>query len=56
MLEPGCGAGIFLGLAPPRRQLVGVELDPTTAQIARALYPDADIRTESFAHTRLPDA
>jgi len=55
VLEPGCGAGIFLGLAPPRAELVGVELDPTTAQIARALYPDADIRTESFAATRLPD-
>ena len=32
-----------------------MELDPTTAQIARALYPDADIRAESFAATRLPD-
>ena len=41
---------------PARAELVGVELDPTTAQIARALYPDADIRAESFAHTRLPDA
>jgi N12 class adenine-specific DNA methylase/SAM-dependent methyltransferase len=56
VLEPGCGAGIFLALAPAEAQLVGVELDPTTAQIARALYPDADIRAESFAHTRLPDA
>ncbi len=55
VLEPGCGAGIFLGLAPAGAELVGVELDPTTAQIARALYPDADIRTESFAATRLPD-
>ena len=55
VLEPGCGAGIFLALAPAEAQLVGVELDPTTAQIARALYPDADIRAESFAHTRLPD-
>ncbi|MGP0035800.1 MAG: methyltransferase domain-containing protein [Solirubrobacteraceae bacterium] len=56
VLEPGCGAGIFLGLAPAEAQLVGVELDPTTAAIARALYPDADIRVESFARTRLPDA
>jgi len=56
VLEPGCGAGIFLGLAPPGAELVGVELDPTTAQIASALYPGADIRAESFAQTRLPDA
>ncbi|MGO9899189.1 MAG: methyltransferase domain-containing protein [Solirubrobacteraceae bacterium] len=56
VLEPGCGAGIFLALAPAEAQLVGVELDPATAAIARALYPDADIRAESFAHTRLPDA
>jgi N12 class adenine-specific DNA methylase len=55
VLEPGCGAGIFLALAPAEAQLVGVELDPTTAGIARALHPDADIRAESFAHTRLPD-
>jgi SAM-dependent methyltransferase len=55
VLEPGCGPGIFLGLAPPGTELVGIELDPTTARIARTLYPDADIRTESFAATRLPD-
>jgi N12 class adenine-specific DNA methylase/SAM-dependent methyltransferase len=55
VLEPGCGAGIFLGLAPAGAELVGVELDSTTARVARALYPDADIRTESFAATRLPD-
>ena len=35
--------------------MVGVELDPTTAAIAAALYPHAQIRTESFADTRLPD-
>ena len=28
---------------------------PHHRAIARALYPDADIRAESFAHTRLPD-
>lgn len=29
-------------------------MDPTTARIARALYPQAEIRGESFAVTRLP--
>ena len=33
----------------------GVELDPVTAAIAAALYPDADIASESFADTRAPD-
>ncbi|MBW3648164.1 MAG: helicase, partial [Actinobacteria bacterium] len=54
VLEPGCGAGTFLGLAPAATELIGVELDPTTAAIAAALYPAADIRAESFADTRLP--
>ena len=57
VLEPGCGAGIFLGLAPPaRRSSSASSSTPPPRQIARALYPDADIRAESFAHTRLPDA
>ncbi|WP_281901540.1 AAA family ATPase [Phytohabitans aurantiacus] len=55
VLEPGCGSGNFLGFAPTGARLVGVELDPTTAQITQALYPDADIRAESFADTRLPE-
>lgn len=57
VLEPGCGAGVFLGLAPDSaRQLVGVELDPSTAAVAAALYPHADVRAESFADTRLPSS
>ena len=54
MLEPGCGAGMFLGLAPAGAELTGVELDPATARLARALYPHATVRSESFADTRLP--
>ncbi len=55
VLEPGCGAGTFLGLAPAAAtELVGVELDPTSAAIAAALYPHAQIRSESFSDTRLP--
>ncbi len=55
VLEPGCGAGVFLSFAPEGARLTGVELDPTTAAIAAALNPHADIRAESFAATRLPD-
>jgi len=53
--EPGCGAEVFLGLAPEHaRRLVGVELDPVTAAVAAALNPRAEIRAESFRDTRLP--
>lgn len=56
VLEPGVGAGTFVGMAPQGASMVGVELDPTTASITRGLYPQADIRTESFAETRLGNA
>jgi N12 class adenine-specific DNA methylase len=54
VLEPGSGSGTFIGFAPPGADMVGVELDSTTAAISRALYPHATIRNESFAKTRLP--
>ncbi|MFP5375303.1 MAG: methyltransferase domain-containing protein [Acidimicrobiia bacterium] len=38
VLEPGCGSGTFLGLAPGGCRLVGVEADPATAAVARHLY------------------
>ena len=52
VLEPGCGSGNFIGFAPRGAQITGVELEPVTAQIAAALYPDADIVNESFASFR----
>jgi N12 class adenine-specific DNA methylase len=54
VLEPGCGSGNFIGTAPPGAQVVGVEVELVTAGIAAALYPDAEIRAESFAVTRAP--
>ncbi len=54
VLEPGAGSGTFIGMAPVGARVTGIELDPTTAAIARGLYPDAAIITESFADTRLP--
>ncbi|WP_217706116.1 hypothetical protein [Verrucosispora sp. NA02020] len=54
VLEPGCGPGTFIGLAPDGARLTGVEVEPVTAGIAAALYPHATIRTESFADTRAP--
>ena len=55
VLEPGCGSGNFVGLAPESAQMIGVELDPTTAAVAGALYPDAQVLAESFAATRAPE-
>ena len=48
VLEPACGVGHFIGAMPEamlrRSTVTGVEIDPLTARIAKALYPDADIR------------
>jgi N12 class adenine-specific DNA methylase/SAM-dependent methyltransferase len=59
VLEPGCGTGNFIGLMPDAltsaTAVTGVEIDPTTARIAKALYPKTDIRTEGFEKTRLPE-
>ena len=52
VLEPGCGSGNFIAFAPDGASITGVELEPVTAQIAAALYPDAEIINESFADTR----
>jgi SAM-dependent methyltransferase len=55
VLEPGCGSGNFIAFAPDGAQVTGVELEPVTARIAAALYPEAQIRNESFAATRAPE-
>lgn len=51
VLEPGCGSGTFIGLAPQGVRMTGVELDPTTAKVAQHLYPSATIRNEGYQHT-----
>ncbi|MFD5600801.1 hypothetical protein ACFWHR_12195 [Leucobacter sp. NPDC058333] len=53
VLEPGCGTGNFIAQARPGQQVTGVELDPTTADVARLLHPAANIRNESFGDTFL---
>jgi len=56
VLEPGCGSGNFIGFAPDNARLVGVELDQTTAQIARHLYgAKATIHAEGFEDLRADD-
>ena len=59
ILEPACGIGHFIGLMPEdvlhRSTITGIEIDPLTARIARALYPDADIRAQPFEQSKLAD-
>ena len=54
-LEPGCGTGNFMRLAPEGMRFIGVELDSLSGRIARALHPGQDIRIENFRDTRLPE-
>ncbi|KAF0956854.1 helicase-related protein [Rhodococcus sp. T7] len=48
ILEPGCGAGYFVGTAPAGVNMVGVEIEPISAQIAHHLYPSQQIRNHGF--------
>src|SRR5262249_2413778 len=54
VLEPGCGIGNFLRLAPAGMRVIGVELDRVSGRIAQALYPAHVIRIEHFRDTHLP--
>ncbi|EPD27236.1 hypothetical protein HMPREF9237_00593 [Actinotignum schaalii FB123-CNA-2] len=56
VVEPGCGVGMFIGTAPETIRMVGVEIDPTPAAIAARLYPNAEIRNESYTDTDLDEA
>ncbi|MFB7739364.1 SNF2-related protein [Streptomyces sp. NPDC056112] len=59
VLEPGSGSGNFIGFAPVLMrdpvQMTGVEVEPTTAAIARHLYPDAEIITSGLEDVPLSD-
>ncbi len=59
ILEPACGIGHFVGIMPEdalrRSTVTAIEIDPLTARIAKALYPDADIRAQPFEQTKLAD-
>jgi len=59
VLEPACGLGHFLGLMPDgmrsRSTFTGIEIDSLTARLAKALYPDADLRHSAFEDAKLAD-
>lgn len=57
VLEPGCGSGNFIGFAPEGCDLVGIEADTTTAEIASHLYRGrATIHAQRFEHYTPADA
>lgn len=53
VLEPSCGPGVFLHTAPEGSRVTGVEMDPVSAKIAKALHGDrhevANASLERFA-------
>jgi len=57
VLEPGMGTGLFFAVLPvalrPACQLTGIEYDPVTARIARLVHPEAQVRCEDYARSRL---
>ncbi len=59
VLEPAAGIGHFIGLTPDHLRediaWTGVEIDPITGGIAKALYPGADIRVQGFETAAWPD-
>ncbi|MEM7125692.1 MAG: hypothetical protein AAF702_05165 [Chloroflexota bacterium] len=54
VLEPGCGVGNFMGMAPDGMDFVGIEMESLSGRIAQKLYPDHDIRIQNFKETKLP--
>src|ERR1051326_3061354 len=59
ILEPALGLGHFIGVMPEEMHshsiITGVEIDSITARLAKALYPDADVRHQPFEEARLAD-
>jgi N12 class adenine-specific DNA methylase/predicted RNA methylase len=59
ILEPGSGVGHFIGLLPDsllaKTKFTGIELDNTSAAIAKTLYPDENIRNIDFTQFSVPD-
>lgn len=58
VLEPGIGTGLFPALMPEGLRavshVIGIELDPVTARIARLLQPRARVVIGDFARADLP--
>lgn len=59
ILEPAMGVGNFFGAMPQElaenSQLYGVEIDRITGNIAKQLYPNANISVKGFEEFKAPD-
>ena len=60
LLEPSAGVGRFLGAMPQEmrsgvQSWTAVELDKITGNIAKFLYPNADVRVQGYETTLIPD-
>ena len=59
VLEPSCGVGNFMGLAPDSMRdckFFGVELDSVSGRIAQQLYQKNNIAVQGFEKMNLPDS
>ena len=60
LLEPSAGVGRFIGAMPAEmlggvKSWTAVELDKITGNIAKYLYPNADVRVQGFESAKIPD-
>ena len=60
LLEPSAGVGRFIGAMPEEmlggvKSWTAVELDKITGNIAKYLYPNADVRVQGFEAAKIPD-
>jgi len=58
ILDPALGTGNFFSVLPDSMEsskLYGCEIDPIPGQIAKQLYPNADIQVMGFEKTAFPD-
>ena len=57
VLEPSCGIGNFFARKPVDMdlQFYGVEIDPLSGKMAKALYPEAGIQIKGYEEAVLPD-
>jgi hypothetical protein len=59
VLEPGCGTGLLLAMMPEgvvaKTAITAIEMDPSTARIAKLLYPETWVRQEDFTKATLTE-
>lgn len=59
VLEPAIGTGNFISLMPydlkQRSQVTGIDLDITTAAIAKQLFPQSNVKNMPYQKSKTPD-